>query len=163
MERQTASESLAQKALAYGIPGIKVDGNDIFAVIRVTREAITRAARGEGPTLIEAMTYRISGHATADDPKMYRSDALVEPWRRRDPLARLRRHVELAAGWTDAQNAALEAEIDAEIKQAVLTAERTAPPPVTSLFDDVFQQRPWHLVEQRNDLLQRKTRIRYAR
>jgi 2-oxoisovalerate dehydrogenase E1 component alpha subunit len=151
-ERQTGSEGFAAKGVAYGVPGVRVDGNDLFAVVRVTRDAIARAARGEGPTLIEALTYRMSGHSTSDDPKAYRPETWLEPWKRLDPIARVRRHLERAAGWTEAMDREAEAEIEAELKSAIATAERTPAPPLDSLFEDVYAAPPWHLVEQRDAL-----------
>ncbi|MEZ4295515.1 MAG: thiamine pyrophosphate-dependent dehydrogenase E1 component subunit alpha [Polyangiaceae bacterium] len=151
-ERQTGSATFAEKGIAYGIPGVRVDGNDLFAVIKATRDAVARASRGEGPTLIEALTYRLSGHSTSDDPKAYRPDATLDPWRAQDPLARTRRFVEQHLGWTDEKQKAMEAEIDAEIKAAVVEAEKTEGPSLDSMFDDVFASLPWHLVEQREEL-----------
>src|SRR5262249_53262942 len=90
-ERQTASASFAEKGVAYGMRSLRCDGNDLLAVISATREALARALRGDGPTLIEAITYRLSGHSTSDDPKAYRKEDEVEERRRRDPIARLRR------------------------------------------------------------------------
>src|SRR6185295_15621960 len=84
---QTASETFAVKALAYGMPGERVDGNDVFAVYAATREAVDRARRGDGPTLIEAVTYRMGAHSSSDDPSRYRAD-LTEEWTARDPIAR---------------------------------------------------------------------------
>jgi len=152
--RQTASETFAQKGRAYGVPSVQVDGNDALAVVQVTREALSRAARGEGPTLIEAMTYRLAGHATGDDPKVYRAEAVVETWRKLDPLARLRHHIERMAGWTKQDENALEAGIVDELKTAISAAEKAPAPPLESLFEDVFHEPPWHLVEQRQELLQ---------
>jgi 2-oxoisovalerate dehydrogenase E1 component alpha subunit len=152
-ERQTASTGFSGKGVAYGIPGVRVDGNDLFAVIQVTREAVARAARGEGPTLIEALTYRLSGHSTSDDPKAYRPEAWLEPWRRLDPLLRLRRYLQAQAGWTEARDQEIEAELDAEVRAAVTAAEATAPPALESMFEDVYADPPWHLVEQRRALL----------
>jgi 2-oxoisovalerate dehydrogenase E1 component alpha subunit len=151
-ERQTASETFAIKGAAYGVPGVRVDGNDLFAVIKVTREAVRRAARGEGPTLIEAMTYRMSGHSTSDDPKAYRPETWLDPWRNLDPIARVRRYLEKAVGWAEAKDKELEAELDAEIRAAVNAAEKTPPPSLDSLFDDVYAELPWHLQEQRDAL-----------
>jgi 2-oxoisovalerate dehydrogenase E1 component alpha subunit len=151
-ERQTASTTFAETALAYGMPGVRVDGNDIFAVIKVTRDAIDRAARGEGPTLIEAMTYRLSGHSTSDDPKAYRPDNSLDPWRAQDPLPRLKGYMQKTQGWTDADDKALEAEVDAELRAAIKVSEATAPPSIDSLFEDVFFDLPWHLREQRDEL-----------
>ena len=89
-ERQTAAETIAQKAVAYGIHGERVDGNDLLAVYNATRRARERAVRGEGPTLLECVTYRIEGHSTSDDPRAYRPAEEVEPWRKKDPLLRLK-------------------------------------------------------------------------
>jgi pyruvate dehydrogenase E1 component alpha subunit len=88
-EHQTHSKTLAQKALAHGVPGIQVDGNDLLAVLAATREAAERARRGEGATRIECVTYRLSVHTTADDPSKYRSDEEVKEWQRRDPIPRI--------------------------------------------------------------------------
>lgn len=152
VERQTASESFAAKGVAYGVPGVRCDGNDLFAVYKVTRDAVERAARGGGPTLIEAMTYRLSGHSTSDDPKAYRKDDVVEIWKKRDPLLRLRRHLEHVGAWSDAKQSELEARVDAQIKAAVADAEKAPPPPLESMFDDVYAELPWHLCEQRDEL-----------
>jgi 2-oxoisovalerate dehydrogenase E1 component alpha subunit len=152
-ERQTASRSFAEKAVAYGMPGVRVDGNDLFAVVKVTRDAVARAAKGEGPTMIEALTYRLSGHSTSDDPKAYRPEGAVEPWRALDPISRLRRHLEKAHGWTAAQDKEVEVQVDASLKAAIQEAEATPPPSVESLFEDVFAEPPWHLNEQREELV----------
>lgn len=147
-ERQTASASFAVKGVAYGIPGVRVDGNDLFAVVKVTRDAVARASRGEGSTIIETMTYRMSGHSTSDDPKAYRPDAWLDPWRALDPIARIRRYLERTAGHNEAKDKEIEAEVDAEIRAAVAVAEKTPPPPLESIFEGVYAEMPWHLVEQ---------------
>ena len=92
-ERQTASETIAQKAIGYGMHGERVDGNDLLAVVEATRRARARAAAGEGPTLLECVTYRVEGHSTSDDPRAYRPAELVEPWRKKDPILRMRRYL----------------------------------------------------------------------
>jgi 2-oxoisovalerate dehydrogenase E1 component alpha subunit len=152
-ERQTASTTFAAKGIAYGVPAVQCDGNDLFAVVKVTREAVARAAAGGGPTLIEALTYRISGHSTSDDPKAYRKEDEVDHWRKKDPIVRLRKYLDHAGLWTDAQQAELEAKVDADLKAAVKTAEETAAPDLGSLFDGVYDKRPWHLDEQYRELL----------
>lgn len=91
--KQTASKTLAQKAIAYDMPGILVDGNDIFAMYVATKEAVDRARRGEGPTLIEAYTYRLGAHTTSDDPTKYREDKEVEQWKPKDPLIRFKKYL----------------------------------------------------------------------
>jgi 2-oxoisovalerate dehydrogenase E1 component alpha subunit len=141
VERQTASETLAQKALAYGIAAERVDGNDLLAVHAATRRARARASAGEGPTLIEAVTYRLEGHSTSDDPRVYRPEALVEPWRRRDPLPRLGAFLERRGTLTEAARGALVEEAKAEIQRAVAEAEALAPrPPLETLFADVYAE-----------------------
>lgn len=152
-ERQTASATFAEKGIAYGIPGVRVDGNDIFAVVKVTRDAVARAARGDGATLIEALTYRLSGHSTSDDPKAYRPDPSLEPWRALDPLVRLRRYLKLAYNWDESSEKQLEADLDAKLKEAIKNAEATPAPSLESMFEDVFAEMPWHLREQRDELL----------
>jgi 2-oxoisovalerate dehydrogenase E1 component alpha subunit len=158
-ERQTASATFAIKGEAYGIPGVRVDGNDLFAVIAVTRDAVQRAARGDGPTLIEAMTYRISGHSTSDDPKAYRPDAWLDPWKQKDPIARLRRFLDREAQWSDAKDAEIERKADADVKAAIDASEHKALPDVDSMFEGVYAELPWHLVEQR-ELLRRTPRAK---
>ncbi len=151
LKKQTHSRTIAQKALAYGFPGIQVDGNDLFAVYAATREAVARARAGEGPTLIECVTYRLGVHTTADDPTKYRSDDEVKAWEKKDPLTRLVPYLEkkgLVAG-------ELEEEIDAEIAAAVQRFEATPPPDPVTIFDHVYAERPAHLEEQRTELIGR--------
>jgi 2-oxoisovalerate dehydrogenase E1 component alpha subunit len=152
-DRQTASKTFAEKGIAYGIPAVRCDGNDIFAVYKVTREAVARAAAGQGPTLIEALTYRLSGHSTSDDPKAYRKDDVVEVWKKKDPLVRLRGYLTLRGAWSDGKQAELEAKLEVELKDAVAEAEKVPPPPLESLVEDVYAEPPWHLREQREELL----------
>jgi 2-oxoisovalerate dehydrogenase E1 component alpha subunit len=153
-ERQTASASFAEKGAAYGVPYLRCDGNDLLAVVSATREAVARAVRGEGATLIEAITYRLSGHSTSDDPKAYRAEDEVEEWRRRDPIARLRRLLAARGLWTDADQTAVEEEAQTEIKEAIAAAERVPGPGLDSMFNDVYAEPPWHLIEQTAYLLQ---------
>ena len=151
-ERQTGSTTFAEKGIAYGIPSVRVDGNDLLAVIKVTQDAVARAARNEGPTLIEAMTYRVSGHSSGDEPRRYRSEEGLDAWKELDPIKRLRRHIERIQPWTDAQDEAIGAELTAELAAAIAVAEKTPPPSLDSMFEDVFAAVPWHLVEQREAL-----------
>lgn len=151
--RQTASATFAEKASAYGMPGVRVDGNDLFAVISAVRRALERAISGGGPTLIEAITYRMGGHSTSDDPGRYRGTEALEPWTSRDPIGRVRAYLEKHNLWDGAREERLIAEIDAAFREAVQNAERTPPPPLESMFEDVYEKPPWHLVEQREQLL----------
>ncbi len=153
VERQTATRTFAEKAVAYGIPGVRVDGNDIFAVVSVTQEAVRRGARGEGPTLIEAITYRMGGHSTSDDPDRYRETQAVEAWAARDPIERVKRYLEQRGVWSAAEEAHLTADIDTRFREAVAIAEKTPQPSLESMFDDVYAKVPWHLAEQRAELV----------
>jgi 2-oxoisovalerate dehydrogenase E1 component alpha subunit len=153
VERQTASSSFAVKGVAYGIPGIRCDGNDLFAVYKVTRDAIAHVAAGKGPMIIEAMTYRLSGHSTSDDPKAYRKEGEVEQWKLRDPLARVKKHLVSKGAWDDDKQRALEARVEGAIKDAVAVAEKIPAPALETMFEDVFAELPWHLREQQQALL----------
>jgi len=153
VERQTATHTFAEKAVAYGIPGVRVDGNDVFAVVSVTRRAIERGMRGEGPTLIEAITYRMGGHSTSDDPNRYRENEAVQAWAARDPIERVRSYLVQRGAWSEADDKALRADIDARFREAVAVAEKTPPPALESMFDDVYAKVPWHLAEQRAELV----------
>lgn len=137
--RQTASATLAQKAFAYGIEGIQVDGNDVFAVYSATRQALERARNGGGPTFIECFTYRISHHTTADDADRYRSSAEVDDWRQRDPLERLRRFLDKRGYWDKDYQSALEKRTRETIDQAVRDAEKAPPPERSEIFRTVFE------------------------
>ena len=150
---QTASPTFAEKGEAYGVRYERCDGNDLFAVVKASRDAVQRAAAGEGPTLIEALTYRMSGHSTSDDPNVYRVADELEPWRKRDPIARVRAYLELRGLWGDDKQDALEADIDRELHEAITASEKTAPPSLESMFDDVYGDQPWHLKEQKAALL----------
>jgi 2-oxoisovalerate dehydrogenase E1 component alpha subunit len=152
-ERQTASKSLADKGLAYGVVSVRVDGNDPLACVWVTQQAVARASRGEGATYIEALTYRMGGHTTSDDPDRYRGQAALVPWRRRDPIERLKRHLVDRDLWSDAEDQQLELAVESELREAIAAAEATPPPPVASIFDDVYSAPPWHLTTQREELL----------
>ncbi len=120
---QTASPTFAIKAIAYGFPGVRVDGNDVFAVYAVVKQAVERARRGEGPTLVEALTYRVSAHSSSDDPSRYRDERITEEWKKKDPIDRYRRFL-LTQGLIDeAANEGIAAEVDAEVREAIAAEE----------------------------------------
>ena len=150
---QSASPTFASKAIAYGIPGVRVDGNDIAAVYLALRDAADRARRGEGATFIECVTYRIGAHSSSDDPTRYRSNDEVEAWKRKDPLDRLRKAMFARGLLTDAQDEAMFEEVDNEVKAAIAKVESASNPPRESVFEDVYDALPWHLREQRDELL----------
>ncbi len=152
VSRQTATATLAEKAQAYGLPGVRVDGMDALAVYAATRDAAEAARAGKGPTLVEAVTYRMGPHSSSDDPSRYRDEAEVAAWRAKDPLLRFRKYLEHAHGWTDAREAELEQGIGDEISAAVAEAERAPPAPTEWLFTDVYEEMPWNLREEFDDL-----------
>jgi pyruvate dehydrogenase E1 component alpha subunit len=151
-EKQTASRTLAIKGRAYGVPSVRVDGNDLLAVYKVMADAAARARDGQGPTFIEALTYRIGAHSTSDDPTRYRADAEVEAWKKKDPLDRLRKHMVHRGLVDDALDAKLDAELTADIAAAVNEVEALPPPARATLVDDVYETLPWNLREQRAEL-----------
>ncbi|HEY3066352.1 MAG TPA: pyruvate dehydrogenase (acetyl-transferring) E1 component subunit alpha [Methylomirabilota bacterium] len=151
LKKQTHSRTLAQKALAYGFPGLQVDGNDVLAVHAATHEAVARARDGGGPTLIECVTYRLGVHTTADDPTKYRSNEEVEEWERKDPLTRFATYLE-KKGVLDPN---LEDEVDAEIAAAVQRFEAQGPADPLTMFDHAYAVRPPHLEAQREALAER--------
>jgi pyruvate dehydrogenase E1 component alpha subunit len=151
-ERQTASRTIAVKGRAYGVPAVRVDGNDFLAMHRVLADALGRAKNGMGPTFIEAVTYRIGAHSTSDDPSRYRSDSEVEAWKKKDPVDRLRAYLVNQGLLDDAADAKLEEELTAEIGAAVNEVESLPPPARDTLFDDVYATLPWNLEEQRREL-----------
>jgi 2-oxoisovalerate dehydrogenase E1 component alpha subunit len=147
--KQCAAPTYAAKAIGYGMPGVRVDGNDVLAMIQVMREAVDRARAGEGPTMIEAVTYRREGHSSSDDPSVYRDAAEPEPWAKKDPLKRLRGYMKHRGVWSEqAENETLERH-NATITAAVEQAIKLADPAVETLFDDVYEKMPWHLAEQK--------------
>jgi len=152
--KQTATPTLAEKACAYGMPGVRVDGNDVLAVYQATKEAVERArgvgdattGSGQGPTFIEALTYRMGPHSSADDPTRYRDAAEPAAWQERCPIRRFRLYLERKGIWDETQNAEAVQEIEAEVNAAFRWAESL--PDLDTLIEDVYAQVPWHLREQ---------------
>ncbi len=152
VERQTASRTIAVKARAYGLPGFRVDGNDVLAVYAVVRAALERARAGDGATFIEAVTFRMGAHSTSDDPTLYRADSDVDAWAAKDPLYRLRSHLLSLGLVTDASDAALHAQLAEEIGSAIDGSEALPPPALGTLVEDVYSQVPRHLQRQLDQL-----------
>jgi pyruvate dehydrogenase E1 component alpha subunit len=152
--RQTHSGTLAQKALAYDMPGLQVDGNDVLAVYVGAKEAVDRARSGGGPSFIESVTYRMSMHTTADDPKKYRTDEEVAEWIKRDPIVRFEKYLTDKGLLTDDKVATLEGDVLAEIKAAEARwqqlVEKTLDP--LDMFEYEFAAMPPHLIAQREEL-----------
>jgi 2-oxoisovalerate dehydrogenase E1 component alpha subunit len=150
---QTAAESLAARGAGYGVPGFQIDGNDLLAVVHTMREAVQRARAGEGPTLIEAMTYRVGPHSTADDPSAYRTEAEAKEWERLDPFERLKRHAKWRGAWDDAREETARTAWEARVTETLAQCEKHPPPPVESLFEDVLATPGAQLAEQRDEYL----------
>ena len=155
-EAQSHAQTLAQKAIAAGIPGEQVDGNDIIAVRHCLTEAIEKARRGDGPSLIEALTYRMGDHTTADDAGRYRSAEEVEEQKQLDPVERLRKFLSANHGWSDSQDEALLAECSAEVEAAAQRYLDTPPAPPESMFDYLYETLPDSLQAQRQALINRR-------
>lgn len=151
--KQTASPTFASKAIAYGLPGVRVDGNDVLAVLKVLRDAIARARAGEGATFVESVTYRIGAHSSSDDPTRYRTNEEVAEWAKKDPVERMRRVVLKRGLLDEAREQSLFSEVDAEVKEAIAKVENAPMPVRESVFDDVYATLPWHLEEQRREML----------
>jgi pyruvate dehydrogenase E1 component alpha subunit len=146
--KQTASKTIAQKAVAYGFEGIQVDGNDLFAVMMATREAVDKARSGGGPTLIEGVTFRFGPHTTADDPTKYRTEEEIEPWKPLEPLIRLRLYLKEKGLWDEAVEERITEASQKEIDQAVKDAEAIPAPEVEDIFKYVFAEMTPPLKEQ---------------
>ena len=150
---QSAGADIAARAPAYGFPGVSVDGNDLMAVYLVSAQAVERARAGEGPTLIEAHTYRMGAHTTADDPSRYVDPEVERRWARRDPIVRVQRYLQSLDEWSDAVEAQWRQQIEAEVDDAFARAARFPPPRAEDLYEHVFEeptpalarQRRWHL------------------
>jgi 2-oxoisovalerate dehydrogenase E1 component alpha subunit len=150
--RQLAGPSIAHRAIGYGMPGVRVDGNDVLACYAVMAEAAERARGGGGPSLIEAVTYRMGPHTTSDDPTRYRSDEDVEHWRARDPIARYRTYLEDTGVWTarlEERVAARSARLRTELRAAVIDDPDFD---VAEVFDAVYHDITPELARQRDQL-----------
>jgi len=146
--RQSAAATLAQKAVAAGFPGVQVDGNDVLAVRHVVAEAVARARAGGGPTLVEALTYRLCDHTTADDASRYRDDAEVSERWHMDPVTRLRRYMTAHGHWDDERERALAARCEARVDAAVQAYLAATPQPARAMFDHLHAVLPGVLEEQ---------------
>jgi pyruvate dehydrogenase E1 component alpha subunit len=138
--RQFKTKTLAQRALAYDVAGVRVDGQDVLAVLSVMKEAIERGRTGGGPTLVEALTFRYGPHTTSDDPKRYRTQEEVEEWQAKDPIERLRKYLVSKNIWTDADDEALWNWAKDQVAAAVTEAENMPKPTVDDLFDYLYAE-----------------------
>jgi len=155
---QTVSPTLAVKGLAYGMPSVRVDGNDILAVYKTVKEAVDRARRGEGPTFIECLTYRLGAHSSSDDPTRYRDPKEPEIWRKRDPLIRFGRYLADTGVLDEKAAEATKARIEDEIRAGVAAEEAVAKPAVHNLIENVYAKPNWILREQLEELERARAR-----
>ncbi len=150
--------TFAARAIGYGMPGLRVDGNDLLAVYAATQWARQRALANRGPTLIELFTYRVSAHSTSDDPTRYRPADEAQRWPLGDPVARLKQHMILRGLWSEERHAQLAAQLAEEVREADRDAEARGTLPehpglvAGTMFEDVFKEMPWHLRRQRAEL-----------
>jgi len=149
--KQTAALSIAHKAVAAGIKGVRIDGMDVFAVIKAVRDAAERARNGEGATLIEAVTYRFRPHSLSDDATKYRTKEEEGEWSEKDPIARLAKYLEKKGLWTEEDTARVKEEAKAKVNEQIKKAEQTEKMTVPGLIDSMFEQTPKHLEEQKAD------------
>ncbi len=145
------SKNLALKAVAYNMPGILVDGNDLFAVYVATKEAIERARNGEGPSLIEAYTYRLGAHTTSDDPTKYREDEEVEKWKNKDPILRFKKYLKKKGILTDEWEEKTIEELEKEVMETFESIENKSDTEIDDIFKYHYETMPPHLEEQLNE------------
>ena len=165
VSKQTRSKTLAQKAIAYGIPGIQVDGNDILAVYAAAKEAVDRARAGQGPTLIECVTYRMAMHTTADDPNRYRTEDEVEKWRKRDPIVRYQKYLIDKRILSEEDIIGIESNVLADIQAAIDKAEekmKKMGDPI-DMFEHAYAKMPPYLKEQKEAFAREVTETREGR
>lgn len=136
--KQTATATIAQKAVAYGMEGVRVDGNDLLAVYLATKRAVEKARRGDGPTFLELLTYRVLGHSSSDDPTRYRDPKEVKYWEDRDPIERCRAYLERVGLWNAEKEEELDGALNARIATAIREAEAMPPVAAESLIQDVY-------------------------
>ncbi|ARB41071.1 pyruvate dehydrogenase (acetyl-transferring) E1 component subunit alpha [Mammaliicoccus sciuri] len=148
-DKQTAAKTLAQKSVAVGIPGVLVDGMDALAVYAVTKQARERAVNGEGPSLIETLTYRYGPHTMAgDDPTRYRTSDEDSDWEKKDPLVRFRKYLEAKNIWSEEKENEVMEKAKEEIKTAIKEADNTPKQKVTDLMENMYEEMPYNLAEQ---------------
>ncbi len=148
VSKQTASKTLAQKGIAYGLPCIQVDGNDVFAVYAAVKEALQRAKQGKGPTMIECYTYRLGDHTTSDDAKRYRSEEEVERWKKKDPIPRLKKYMETKGFWDKNAEEKLMQYAEKIVNAAVEKAEAVPKAPIEDIFKYQYAEMTDELKEQ---------------
>lgn len=159
VSKQTAAETLAHKGQAYGVRAVRVDGNDVLAVYQATREAAERARAGEGPTLLELLTYRAGAHSSSDDPSRYRSDEETAQWKKKDPIERMKKGLQQWGLWDEDYEARVWEMTRQEITDATNLAQERPQPEWASMFEDVYSYMPPALREQQQALIQNESHL----
>jgi pyruvate dehydrogenase E1 component alpha subunit/2-oxoisovalerate dehydrogenase E1 component alpha subunit len=150
---QTAAPTIASKGLGYGVEALRADGNDVLAVYHAVSYAAEKARRGDGPTFIELLTYRVSAHSSSDDPSRYRDEGVTEIWRgQRDPIRRMEAYMRMRGWLADGDREAIAARIEADVRDAIARQEAVDPPALSTLVEDVFEEPTWLLREQLADV-----------
>lgn len=149
---QCSAPTVAQRGLAYGMDCIQCDGNDIFAVVKAVKDAAANARKTKRPTFIEAVTYRLGDHTTADDARRYRKQEELDAWKQRDPILRLRKYLEEKKLWNDKKQTAIEAKAKEEVEAAVKRAEEIEPPTANEFFDSMYDKPLDELALQRDTM-----------
>ncbi len=152
VEKQTATKTLAEKASAYAIDGIRVDGNDVFAVYQTIKKYADRARDEHKPALIELVTYRMGDHTTADDATRYRKPEIMKEWEKKDPIERLKKYLMNKHNWNEKKDTALIEELTKELDQAVKEYENADQNDPSSMFQYMYSEMPWHLKEQMEEV-----------
>ncbi len=150
---QTAAPTIAAKGAGYGVEAIRADGNDVLAVHHAVSHAAEKARRGDGPTFVELLTYRVSAHSSSDDPSRYRDEAVTEVWRtQRDPILRLETYLARRGWLADGERAALADRLEVEVREAIARQEAVGAPRLETLIEDVYEEPTWLLREQLAEL-----------
>jgi len=153
VQKQTASETIAQKACAYGIEGVRVDGNDIFAVYATVKKLLDQARSDFKPALVELVTYRMDDHTTADDASRYRTEEMLAPWREKDPIDRMRKYLKAEQSWSEKDEENLVGECTAKVERAVQDYEEFPHPEPTDIFNHAYKEMPWNLKEEKEEMV----------
>lgn len=153
VHRQTATETLAEKACAAGLDSARVDGNDVVAVYLTVKRCLDQARSDYRPSLVELVTYRMGDHTTADDASRYRTPEMLAPWEKKDPIDRIRKYLIAEQGWDNEKDVKLVAECAAEVEQIVRDYEAFPHPEPTDIFNHMYAEMPWHLREQKEEMI----------
>lgn len=158
VEKQSAQTTMAEKAKAYGFPGVRVDGNDVLAIYQVVRNAADRAREGKGPTLIESYTFRMGAHSSSDDNSRYCPPEKFVEWGKKDPISRFKNYLVSKKIWSQDEDVKLTNDLKEEIQSTINEVSKASPPSISSMFEEVYEEMPLHLQWQKEELLEEAKR-----